>query len=104
MILAVVWYECELYLTDKDIEYNAGESIYTPERGNSKRLEERSHSGCCHVASFCAFSDEHLNAINGIFLPAEQLWVCFGNPFMMDLVSDLKCLENYLEFKGTVSV
>jgi hypothetical protein len=67
VILAVVWYECELYLTDKDIEYNAGESIYTPERGNSKRLEERSHSGCCPVASFCEFSDEHLNAINGIF-------------------------------------
>lgn len=70
MSLAVIRYECELYLIDKDVwEYSAGESVYTSERGNNKSLEERSGSGCCPVASFCEFSDEHLNAIKaGNFL------------------------------------
>lgn len=70
MSLAVIWYEYELYLIDKGVwEYSAGESTYTSERGHSKRLEERCGSECCPMASFCEFSDEHLNAIKvGNFL------------------------------------
>lgn len=49
-------------------ENRVGESVQTSERGSNKSLEERSGSGCCPVANFFEFNDEHLNAIKqGIF-------------------------------------